>query len=167
MGALLTSQQGFAVLRRRLRQASRLPGEDNRFAADEVEPVSAQLTTRPILPQQGSVREQNGRGWQGWWREIRARLRWDGPKHSADPSRFFGQGAFLTLFPQPTHAAMANPSGVQDTQGAIALRSAFLRVKRTISGTAQRSIGLQRKSRAGKSSSKGRFGPVGRTRDGS
>src|SRR5258708_39385457 len=80
---------------------------------------------------------------------------------------FFGRGAFLTLFPQPTCAAMANPSSIQDTQGAVALRSAFLRVKRTVSGTAQRAIGLQRKSRAGKASSKGRFGPAGRTIDGS
>lgn len=62
MSALFTSQQGFAVLRRRLRHAGRLPGQDNRFAADELEPVSAQMTTRPILPQQGSVRAQNRRG---------------------------------------------------------------------------------------------------------
>lgn len=48
MGALLASQQRFAVLRKRLRQATRFPGERGGFAAQELKPVAAQVTARPI-----------------------------------------------------------------------------------------------------------------------
>ena len=57
MSALFTSQQGFAVLRRRLRHAGRLPGQDNRFAADELEPVSAQADDNEANPSTAGERE--------------------------------------------------------------------------------------------------------------
>lgn len=58
--ALLASQQDVAVLRERLTQAGRFPGQDYGFAADDLEPVSTQMTTRPVVPEQGSKRRQNG-----------------------------------------------------------------------------------------------------------
>ena len=52
MGALRTRHQGFTVLKGRQRLAGRLPGNADRFPSDESKPASAQLTTRPIAPEQ-------------------------------------------------------------------------------------------------------------------
>src|SRR5256886_17530237 len=58
---------------------------------------------------------------------------------------------------------MANASGIQDAKGAISLRSALLRVQRTIGGATQRPICLQGKSGTGKASGKRRTCPLGRS----
>src|SRR5438067_11909559 len=58
---------------------------------------------------------------------------------------------------------MANASGIQDAKGPISLRSALLRVQRTIGGATQRPICLQRKSGTGKASGKRRTCPLGRS----
>src|ERR1700730_3614034 len=136
MSANGASQQSGALLRKRLLHLSRLPGEDHAFTTDELKPVSAQMAARPIAPEQGSRRRQRGWRWRGWRKRSRERIRLNGPKHGADPSRFFGRGAFLTLFPQRAHATMANPSSIQHAQGAIVFGSAFLSIERTACGTA-------------------------------
>ncbi len=56
VGTLLTSQDGFVVLVDHLAQAGNLPGEGHGFATNELKPVSAQLATRPITPEEGSRR---------------------------------------------------------------------------------------------------------------
>src|SRR5947208_15121973 len=56
---------------------------------------------------------------------------------------------------------MANASGIQDAKGPISLRSALLRVQRTIGGATQRPICLQGKSGTGKASGKRRTCPLG------
>ena len=58
---------------------------------------------------------------------------------------------------------MANASGIQDAKGPISLRSALLRVQRTIGGATQRPICLQGKSGTGKASGKRRTCPLGRS----
>jgi hypothetical protein len=136
VGANGASQQSFAVRVGKFAQAGRFPGEGRGFTTDELKPVSAEVATRPIAPTQGSSRRQSGWRWRRWRKRSRERIRFKGPKHGADPSRFLGRGAFLTLFPQRASAAIANPSSIQAAQGAIVFRSAFLSIERAISGTA-------------------------------
>lgn len=57
---------------------------------------------------------------------------------------------------------MADPRGIQDSQGAIPLGAPLLWIERAISRATQRSIWLQGKGRAGKATGKGRACPLGR-----
>ena len=57
---------------------------------------------------------------------------------------------------------MADACGIQDPQGAIALGTPFLWIKRMISGATKGVIGLWDKSGAGKAMGKGRTCPLGR-----
>src|SRR5712664_3199963 len=144
MGTLLAGQQRFAILRKRLRQASRLPGEGGSFAAQELKPVAAQRAARPIPPEEGSIRRQRERRRQGWRGRGRERIRRQRPEHGTDPARFLGGRMLLTLLPQEASMAEANATRVQHAQRAIVFRSALLRVEGTISRAAQRAVGLQR-----------------------
>lgn len=52
MGAPLTSEQRFTRLKRKFWQMGRLPGNRHRFSSDEAKPVSAEMATRPITPEE-------------------------------------------------------------------------------------------------------------------
>lgn len=84
------------------------------------------------------------------------------PEHRTHPSRFGGGRAFLTLSTQGAASTMADASGIQQTIRAIARGSAFLWIERTIGGTEQASLGLQRKSRSWKAGSQTKGVPIGR-----
>jgi hypothetical protein len=128
------------------------PCQLNRFAADDLEPCSSDVTARPIFPHHRSKRKCL-RGAFGRRRSIREEgLEW--PQHGAHPSRLDAGTTLLTLSPQRTGATMADASCIQDPKGAIALGSALLWVEGMISGATQRSIRLQGKSRSGKAPGK-------------
>ena len=84
------------------------------------------------------------------------------PEHRTHPPRLDAGMAFLTLGTQRTGATMAKAGSIEHANGALALRSPFLWIQRTIGGTAQRPIGLQSKSGASKAMGKGRACPLGR-----
>jgi hypothetical protein len=54
VGAPLTSQQSFTVLKGRHRLAGKLPGNGDRFPSDELKPVAAEMAARPITPEERS-----------------------------------------------------------------------------------------------------------------
>src|SRR5205823_1370978 len=129
------------------------------FAPYHIEPVAADLTAWPVPPKDRSMREcvsrfaerlrrgDGGSRGNGFVRRERE-------DHRTDPSRFAGGRAFLTLSPQLASAAIADAGRIQQTIRAIALRSAFLRIKRMIGRTEQASIRLKRESRSWKATCK-------------
>ena len=133
----------------------------NSFAANDLEPSSSKMATRPVFPEHWSKRECLRRLWP-----RRRGIRVDGmegPKDRTHPRRFDAGPAFLTLSSQGTGATMADASGIQDPKRAIALRSVLLWVEGMISRAAQRPICLQGKSGTGKATGTGRMGPLRRT----
>ena len=55
---------------------------------------------------------------------------------------------------------MTNACGIQDPQGAIALRAPLLEIERVIGRTAERPVGLRSERGAGKAMGKGGTGPL-------
>ncbi len=71
----------------------------------------------------------------------------------------------MTLRPQRTRATIANARGIQDPQGAIALRTPLLGIEGVTGRTAERPIRLRGKRRTRKAMRKGWAGPLGRAID--
>lgn len=66
----------------------------------------------------------------------------------------------MTVLTQRAGTAMTNAGRVQNAQGPVALRSAFLHKERMASRATQRSVRLQRERGARKAVSKGRACPL-------
>lgn len=120
--------------------------------------------TGPVFPEDRMRKRSRRRN--PWWRwgGIRGRRRGrERPIHRTDSSRFEGRHRFLALRTQRAAATMAQAGGIQDTQRAIALRTALLWIEGMIGRATQRPIGLQHKGGTGKAPGKRRMGPVRRS----
>jgi hypothetical protein len=139
MGTLRASHHGIAILSHRLGRVRKIAGKRHRFPADHMQPLPSEAAARPIFPQHGRMGNGSrevlgGRRQRSWGSRQGIRRSW--PENGADASWFLGGRAFLTLVPQRTGTTKANAPSIQDAQRAIALRSAFLRIERTLSRTA-------------------------------
>ena len=76
------------------------------------------------------------------------------PENGADPAWFRGVTAFLTRRPHSAGPTISDASCIQHTVRAIALRSAFLWIKRMIGRTQKSPIRLRRKCRSWKAAGK-------------
>lgn len=127
---------------------------------DQLPPMGATL---PITPEHrtGISKRLSRCRWRLRWdwqrADRRCRACHDWPKNRADSSWFDGGSALtLTLRASGTGAAVSDACGIQKAQGAVPFQSSFLGIERVRSRATQRPIGLQRKSRACKSSRKRR-----------
>ena len=139
MRALRTGENPWSRLAQWFGQAGGLSGDVHAFGTDHAQPVTSDLRAGPIAPQDRGDGKPSGwmrkRGWwagqRSWSRSLRENHR---PEDGTDPPGFAAGRAFLTLRTQLAGTAIAEASGIQDAQGAIALWSAFLRVERVMSG---------------------------------
>src|SRR6266567_9647061 len=116
------------------------------FGAHHFQPGAPDLATWPVSPKHWATKG----GCR--WCENRCRgkdlVGRDRPEHCADTSWLFRVPAFQAGGAELTGATITDASCIQQTIGAIALRSSFLRIERMIGGTEQISIRLERKSRS-------------------
>jgi hypothetical protein len=160
MRALRSGQGG-----RDLHQGRRRISRDGAFhpnglTPDHFEPGTPDATAWPISPENRSERKLL-RYFSLLRRGSRARsVQWS--QYRTHPARFERAAALLTLCSQGTGTAMTNARSIQDPQGAITLRTPFLRIQWMVGRTAQRPIWLWSKSGAGKAVGKGGTSPLGR-----
>lgn len=119
--------------------------DQDRFAANHVEPVPPNATAWPITPQnrERSGRKRLGRTENGYGgNRHRGHLR---PEDSTHSPGFQRGGAFLTLRTQITASTVANAGRVEQAVRAIALWPAFLRIQQALSRTHECAICLRKK----------------------
>lgn len=156
--------------RLRMKERFRGPnGDQDGLRSEKLDEGPSELTAWPIAPAHRLSR--NGkRGWclfrrgrrlvrlgnrrrSCWGGKSRRRGTW--PEDGAHPARLLRGSRLLTLFAQGTGATRANAGCIQHAQRAVALRPPFLQIQRMACRATERSIGLRRPCRTGKSMRKG------------